>query len=1140
MKKRIIGSLLLLCMFIAMLPTTVLAATEGYYTYTVSGGKATITDVSYNLSGAVTIPATLGGYPVTSIGYQAFYVNDNITSVIIPDGVIDIGTRAFCWCKKLVSVTIPDSVTSIGNEAFRGCDMLTSVDIPDSVTNISYYAFENCKGLTSIKLPDGLTVLNSGVFNGCPSLSSVVIPDSVTTIKNIAFNSCTSLNGIVIPDSVTSIEYNAFRGCTNLSDIYYTGSEQLFSKISIDTTGNDVLTTATIHYNYFDGSLEVEEEVNQYTQEHLVFINSNKYNNLTSNASFYNSIWKYEEETSNFTRYAAWDVIGRVGKGLSLDLYGAFKTDNPYDIILTDLFRSYVNKEKSKGAEIFETKAKKILGAPGVFNSLLSVLKTSDAWDASLEKDWNRFTGKVQGDWVEGVFLKESTFDLEDYSPELYSVLHEIFSKTDKSKFESIFTDVQDIGTIFEYVTSANDIVYSFYAAYEKYLLAQALYETNEYVLTSLQVLATQMPEENSELLLEALAPYWEAYDCDSALDSVFDIMLIGGYLGSMGNVAYSLLGKDLLKDFCYVAIKKVTGLNLGALPATYNLTYMCLDYLSGLGDLTETHRLMNAAALLEKEYIELAKIQADTLSTEKTYIAAANFDATWGFLQLLESYCYKTMSEYLSAFKQEYKFNYNVKTSVVQNCFYTVARRTELTEQLASCDAAIQAVVYLESEWINGDCHKGIYSSSNLMTVKCPSEVYVYDSENELVLSITDNGVTHCVAHITAFVDADDKIFVLPTDQEYSIRIVATDDSTMDYAVKSFDDVALLRTITYDDIEITNDSNYTAVVLPELYIPKEEYNVITDAGEQIEADFDSMEIGTLDFKGASLVLQNSLSINYKVDKALFEDGYTNPYVVFELNGVQTKVSEYSVVNDRYVFEFANIIPHQMNDTIYATLYATYNGVVYASETREYSVADYCYNMLSKCSGDEYAEFRTLLVDLLNYGAESQKFMDYRTDALVNAHLTEHQRVWGTAENRTLTTVQDTEYAAIENPSVLWKGAGLNLQKSVAMRFKIACDGVEGVTVRVTNDIGEETIITSDQFESTQGGYYVFFDGLNAGQMSDVVYLTVYEGDTAVSHTIRYSIESYAYAKQNGTDAKLSELVKAMIKYGDSAKAYVD
>ncbi len=229
-----------------------------------------------------------------------------------------------------------------------------------------------------------------------------------------------------------------------------------------------------------------------------------------------------------------------------------------------------------------------------------------------------------------------------------------------------------------------------------------------------------------------------------------------------------------------------------------------------------------------------------------------------------------------------------------------------------------------------------------------------------------------------------------------------------------------------------------------------------------------------------------------------------------------------------------------MNDTIKATLYATYDGVTYVSETKEYSVAEYCYNMLDKYYTDEYAELRTLLVDLLNYGSASQQYTNYKTDALVNANLTEQQKSWGTTTDRTLNTVQNLEYETIDNPTVQWKSGGLNLQKSVTMRFKISADNIENLTVKVKNDTGEEITIVSDTFEATDGGYYVYFKGLNVGQMSESVYLTVYDGETAVSNTIRYSIESYAYAKQNSTDTNLSALIKAMMKYGDSAYAYVN
>jgi len=72
------------------------------------------------------------------------------------------------------------------------------------------------------------------------------------------------------------------------------------------------------------------------------------------------------------------------------------------------------------------------------------------------------------------------------------------------------------------------------------------------------------------------------------------------------------------------------------------------------------------------------------------------------------------------------------------------------------------------------------------------------------------------------------------------------------------------------------------------------------------------------------------------------------------------------------------------------------------------------------------------------------------------------------------------------------------------------------------------------------GVYSVKFSGLNAGQMSEKVYLTMYKDGIAVSNTVCYSIESYAYSKQSSQIEHLADLVKAMMKYGYSAYSYVN
>jgi len=103
----------------------------------------------------VTIPTTIAGYTVTSIGEYAFTeYGDSITRVVIPNTVTRIEQGAFAGCTALTSIVIPDSVTWIGDYAFADCLSLTEVTIPDSITFIGQEAFSGCDGLSKVELPD--------------------------------------------------------------------------------------------------------------------------------------------------------------------------------------------------------------------------------------------------------------------------------------------------------------------------------------------------------------------------------------------------------------------------------------------------------------------------------------------------------------------------------------------------------------------------------------------------------------------------------------------------------------------------------------------------------------------------------------------------------------------------------------------------------------------------------------------------------------------------------------------------------------------------------------------------------------------------------------------------------------------------
>ena len=168
-------------------------ATEGViYDTSLDGTYVEVIDYEGSAT-TVHIAETYNNLPVKAIYEYAFYQNETITSVIIPDSVLSIGDYAFYSCDSLTSVVIGDSVTTIGNSAFCLCTSLTSIVIPDSVTTIGEDAFNNCNRLTSVVIGDSVTTIGNYAFQYCHSLTSVVIGDSVTTIGSYAFANCSSL-----------------------------------------------------------------------------------------------------------------------------------------------------------------------------------------------------------------------------------------------------------------------------------------------------------------------------------------------------------------------------------------------------------------------------------------------------------------------------------------------------------------------------------------------------------------------------------------------------------------------------------------------------------------------------------------------------------------------------------------------------------------------------------------------------------------------------------------------------------------------------------------------------------------------------------------------------------------------------------
>ena len=119
---------------------------------------------------------------------------DNISSIIIKEGVTNIGNNAFAYYfDNVIYVSIPGSVTNIGENAFAGCKSIISVIIPDGVINIDKSAFENCSKLISIDIPDSVINIGDNAFKDCKSLITVSIGKNVKFIGYDAFQECSNI-----------------------------------------------------------------------------------------------------------------------------------------------------------------------------------------------------------------------------------------------------------------------------------------------------------------------------------------------------------------------------------------------------------------------------------------------------------------------------------------------------------------------------------------------------------------------------------------------------------------------------------------------------------------------------------------------------------------------------------------------------------------------------------------------------------------------------------------------------------------------------------------------------------------------------------------------------------------------------------
>ena len=178
---------------------------------------------------------------IINIGNFAFYGMPNLQSVDIADGLTQIGDYAFKNCANLHDVVLPETLSQLGDSAFYACTSLTSIEIPAKLYTIKAYTFKNCTnltevifnegnlqkisdgafyntGLTELVLPDCLDILDVYAFKNCSKLTSIELGNGLKELREAVFYG-TAIPGIEIPEGITRIGPYAFKNCVKLVNV---------------------------------------------------------------------------------------------------------------------------------------------------------------------------------------------------------------------------------------------------------------------------------------------------------------------------------------------------------------------------------------------------------------------------------------------------------------------------------------------------------------------------------------------------------------------------------------------------------------------------------------------------------------------------------------------------------------------------------------------------------------------------------------------------------------------------------------------------------------------------------------------------------------------------------------------------------
>ncbi|MBO7342312.1 MAG: leucine-rich repeat protein [Clostridia bacterium] len=229
-----------------------------------------------------TLEVTSGSIP------QGAFKQNNLTTLILGEGVTSVGPTAFAGCQKLKSLTVQNANLTLGAQAFYQTE-ITSVMAPASVIGslptaactklmvtsgaVSADTLVNASKITDLTLHNAVTTVAAGALSGCTSLKIAKAPARFvaelpktkledltvtggTSLDGAALTGATALTKVTLSKELTAIGTDAFANTTALKAVYYGGTVADWAKIHFaSATANPLSFAKSL---YIDNSVVIE------------------------------------------------------------------------------------------------------------------------------------------------------------------------------------------------------------------------------------------------------------------------------------------------------------------------------------------------------------------------------------------------------------------------------------------------------------------------------------------------------------------------------------------------------------------------------------------------------------------------------------------------------------------------------------------------------------------------------------------------------------------------------------------------------------------------------------------------------------------------------------------------------------------